>query len=72
MLKEVMFQVIGGLPLGVWGGLVGLVILLSTAIVGGMAMKGKAKLSIHKILAGFTILISLIHGFGFLLAFLLK
>jgi DMSO/TMAO reductase YedYZ heme-binding membrane subunit len=72
MLKEFIFQSVLGLPIGAWGGLVGLIFLFSAAIVGGMVLKGKAKLRTHKILAILAILIALVHGIAFLVYFLIN
>lgn len=52
-----------GIPLVVYGGLLTILLVIITAIVGGLVMKGKLKFSLHKFLAIITIIFALIHGF---------
>lgn len=62
MIREIAYYNIFGLPLIVYGGILTFLLLLATATIGWMVMKGKAKLSLHKILAIIVIIFALFHG----------
>lgn len=62
VLREIAYYPIAGIPLLMIGGLIGLILLIITAIVGAMVLRGKAKMKFHKTLAILTLIIGLIHG----------
>lgn len=65
------FIMFAGLPLLAWGGILTLLLLIVTAILGYMSLKGVGgvKLQTHKAFAVITIIVGLIHGIVGFLAF---
>ena len=51
-----------GFELGVLSGLITLICVLSTLVVGRLMRKGKAKVTTHHTLAYITVLVALFHG----------
>jgi len=71
MLTNIATYKILGLPLFFYGGLVAIVLLLITALVGILILKGKyPKINVHVWLARITIILALIHGAVALLSYL--
>ncbi|MFA5022469.1 MAG: hypothetical protein WC508_05325 [Patescibacteria group bacterium] len=63
MLKQIALTMIFGKPLIVYGGLTTLLLLLITATIGLMIMKGKkVPIAIHVWLARLTIVIAVLHA----------
>ena len=50
------------MPLLAVGGAITFIILVVTAVIGKMVLKGKAKLKLHIVLAGLTIIFAFLHG----------
>ena len=69
MLQNITYYMIFGKPLIVYLGLITFLCLLTTAILGFLALKGKAKMSYHKVFAAITIILGLIHGFFGIMAY---
>jgi len=65
MFKEISYYLIFGKPLILYLGIITLVLLLSTAIVGYLFYKRKINLpfKLHIVLAVCTIVVALVHGF---------
>ena len=72
MVLEFIYNQFLGLPLLMWGGIFGALILIATAIAGKLAFQGKINVKTHMILAGITILIALIHGLAALISYLTR
>jgi len=72
MIYQIAFQVIFGLPLVAWGGVVTLVSLLTTATLGFLYHTGRANFRFkwHWIAAITTITLGLLHGIVAMLALL--
>jgi len=62
MFNEISYAMIAGKPLLFWLGGIGAVLLISTVFTGMRALKGKAKMQHHKMLAIATLVIGIIHG----------
>jgi len=62
MLKNIAYFLILGKPLVLYLGIITLILLLLTATMGFLVMKGKANFKHHLLLAKITIALALIHG----------
>jgi hypothetical protein len=51
-----------GFELGVLSGLITLICVLSTVVIGRLMRKGKAKVTTHHVLAYITLVVALFHG----------
>ena len=70
MLNQVLFSYFLGIPWFAWGGIVILVMLVITAILGRMATKGKVQVKTHKIFVAITIILAATHATLGILAFI--
>lgn len=52
-----------GIPLVIYGGIITLTMVIITAVLGTLVLKGKLKFKWHKIFAIITIIIACMHGF---------
>lgn len=49
-------------PPVVWGGIMGVIVLLATFVTGYMVLKGKTNLKVHQVLAWILLVIALGHA----------
>jgi hypothetical protein len=63
IFADIAYYNIFGIPLLVYGGIITVILLLCTAVIGWLVMNGKVKFSWHKALAIITVLFALGHGF---------
>lgn len=67
MFSEIAFKSILGIPLIVYGGMFSFLLLVITAIIGVLVLKGKSTMFWHKLFAIITIVFAFLHGLlGFL------
>ena len=72
MLQNITYFLIFGKPLIMYAGIITLLSFLITAVIGALVMKGIGKIpfKFHKIMAGISISLAIIHGiFGILIFF---
>ncbi len=69
MLNNISFYMIGGKPLIMYGGIIVLLLMLATATLGAMVLKGKIQFKYHKAMAISTIIVGLLHGILGMLSF---
>ncbi|MEK6864274.1 MAG: hypothetical protein AABX27_03205 [Nanoarchaeota archaeon] len=69
MLNNISFYMIGGKPLIMYGGIIVLLLMLATATLGAMVLKGKIQFKYHKAMAISTIIAGLLHGILGMLSF---
>lgn len=62
MFDEISYAMIAGKPLLFWLGAAGAVFLIAAVVTGMRALKGKAKMQHHKMLAMATLAIGILHG----------
>jgi uncharacterized membrane protein len=72
MFTNITFYRILGLPLLAWGGIITLILLILTAIVGYLTVKNikPLPLKFHTKLAMITIILAILHGLLAILAFM--
>ena len=63
ILSNIAYYEILGIPLIVYGGAVTLTLLIVTAILGTLVLKGKVKFTWHKVFAIITLILAIGHGF---------
>ncbi len=71
MISQIAYQQIAGIPMVGWGGITTLILMLITAIIAWLNLKGIRFLGIkwHKIFAAISIIAGLAHGTIAILAY---